>query len=48
MVQDRFRDKPERYNRLLKMFSDFYANDAPDGPRKARVLKIRAEMRDIL
>jgi hypothetical protein len=32
----------------LPGFSNFYANTAPDLLYEARVLKIRAEMRDIL
>jgi len=47
-MQDRFIDEPERYNRLLKVFSDYYANTVPDVPYKARVSKVRVDVRDIL
>ncbi|KAF3039993.1 hypothetical protein E8E11_006628 [Didymella keratinophila] len=47
-VKDRFIDEPERYKRLLKVFSDYYANTVPDAPYEARVSKAKVDVRDIL
>lgn len=47
-MQNRFADEPERYQRLLQAFSNFYTTTAPDVPYDARVSKIKVEIREIL